>query len=143
MNLRKNLMFFAPLKQFENEADAHEAAQNELLNILNNKSFLVPDKFSGLISEYRKKQSDFNNEINVAIKNQIENIGLSTRLLEESSQGLEKAKGEFQNLNKYWETSLEFHNDMDIYEKILIYRRNVSTFLDQIKYFLNISRPSH
>ena len=120
-------------------ADAHEAAQNELLNILNNKSFLVPDKFSGLISEYRKKQSDFNNEINVAIKNQIENIGLSTRLLEESSQGLEKAKGEFQNLNKYWETSLEFHNDMDIYEKILIYRKNVSTFLDQIKYFLNIS----
>ena len=30
-------------------------------------------------------------------------------------------------------------NDMEIYEKILIFRRNISTFLDQIKYFLNIS----
>ena len=132
-------MFFAPLKSFENEAEAKEAAQSELLDILNNKSFLVSDKFSGLITEYRKKQSDYNNEINVAIKNQIENISSSTKFLEDSSQSLEKAKVEYQNLNKYWENSLEFHNDMDIYEKVLLFRRNISTLLDQIKYFLNIS----
>lgn len=132
-------MLFVPIKQFESEEDAKEAAQIELLNILNNKSYLVPDKFSGIISEYRKKQTDYNNEINVAIKNQIENIDQSTKLLDESSQSLEKAKSEYQNLNKFWESSIEFHNDMDIYEKVLIYRRNVSNFLDQIKYFLNIS----
>lgn len=132
-------MFFPPINNFENESQAQEAAQKELLNILNNKSFLVPDKFSSLIVDFRKKQSDYNNEINVSIKNHIENIGLSTKFLGDSQQSLEKAKEEYQNLNKYWENSLEFHNDMDIYEKILIYRRNISNFLDQIKYFLNIS----
>lgn len=42
-------------------------------------------------------------------------------------------------LNEYWENEIEFHNDMEIYEKVFIYRKNLTNLLDQIKYFLTIS----
>lgn len=132
-------MIFNNLQNFESESDAISQAEKDLLSILNSKTYLVPDKFSSLLSEYRKRQDDYNNEISVSIKNQIENVSLSVEFISESSKNLDKCKEEFANMNEFWEAELEFHKDMDIYEKILIFRKNLSNLLDQIKYFLTIS----
>ena len=64
-------MLFNNLRNFESEEEALKAADTELLSLLNNKTLLIPDKYSTLLSEYRKKQEDFNSEISLTIKNQV------------------------------------------------------------------------
>lgn len=59
------------MQNFESEDKALDTAEKDLLSILNNKAYLVPDKFSSLLSEHRKKRDDFNCQISVEIKNQV------------------------------------------------------------------------
>lgn len=69
----------------------------------------------------------------------MENIGFSVDFLTEASSSLESSQQQFSELNEFWEKDLEFHQDMEIYEKVFFFRKNLSYLLDQIKYFLTIS----
>ena len=62
------------LKHFENEDEAKQIASLELRDLLNNSQFIYPDKFSQLIGDYRKKQSDLDTEITISIKTQVNSL---------------------------------------------------------------------
>jgi len=59
------------LKYFADEKEAKEQAKIEVKNLLSNKMYINPDKFKGLLNDYRKKQLGLDSEITTAIKTQV------------------------------------------------------------------------
>ena len=43
-------------------------------------------------------------------------------------------------MEKFWQTDEAFHREMETYEGLLVFRRNISTFINQLKYFFNIKK---
>lgn len=52
---------------------------------------------------------------------------------------MEKVKQEFKKLNSVWQEDINFHQEMELYDKVLTYRKNIKTSLDQMNDFMNMS----
>lgn len=59
------------IKYFENEEDAHKQAIDEARSILSNRAYINPDKFSNILTEYRRRQRELDAEIALNIDNQV------------------------------------------------------------------------
>lgn len=71
--------------------------------ILNDKSYLNPDKFDKLHQNYRKKVEQLESQIAFNIKNQIESINTTKNFVDDCYKSVEKCEVEVENLNDLYE----------------------------------------
>ncbi len=77
--------------------------------------------------------------MHVTIKTQIDNINNTHKYMNECLQNSDKIKQEMESLESFWESDKQFHKELEIYGKMAIFKRNIATFLDELKYFLNVN----
>ena len=57
----------------------------------------------------------------------------------ECDTNIDKIKEQYAGLNTFWHSDVHFHKDMEVFDRVFTYRRNIKVVLDQLNDFMNMS----
>ena len=64
---------------------------------------------------------------------------LAKDILNDCSLNVEKIKTQYETLDVFWKDNIAFHKDMETFDKVFTFRRNIKIVLDQLNDFMNMS----
>lgn len=74
----------------------------------------------------------------MTIKNQIENINHTRDFVAECMVNASRVKEEIKNMDEFWYQDEQFHQDMELFNRLANFKANIATLIDEMKYFLNV-----
>ncbi|KAL4478016.1 hypothetical protein ABPG72_013455 [Tetrahymena utriculariae] len=130
------------LKNISTELEAKDLSQKAILEILNNKNFLNPDKLRQEYNSYKKRQQEIDNEIIVSVEKQIDDIQAVKEFMGKCNTNLVQTQELLVKLQLDHEKDQPFQQDLEKVEKLNLYKKNVGNLIEDIKFYFAIKKQT-